>query len=159
MRGFTMLLVVYTHIEILCVGLSADTFTFNHTMTTFRMPLFFFISGWVMYKAKREWNSQEVRSFLRKKFMVQIIPTVFFMSLFIFSFNIPITKECFAVRKLGYWFTYMLFQYFVFYVITMLLVPKNLKGGKVEDVFVVAGALIISLISKFQSLKNFFLLL
>ena len=79
--------------------------------------------------------------------MVQIIPTVFFMGLFIYTFNKPLTKECFYERKLGYWFTYMLFQYFLFYVITMIIIPKKWKGGKVEDVIVMLVAIGLSALS------------
>ena len=145
MRGFTMLLVVYSHIVFL--GIHLHSFTFNHFFCVFRMPLFFFISGWVMYKASREWNLQEVKRFLGNKFMVQIIPTVFFLSLFIWVFHVTNTKQWFDVGKLGYWFTYTLFQYFLFYVLSVTLVPKKYKKTKVEDAIVIAIAILITFIS------------
>ena len=44
MRGFTMLLVVMFHVEWTFWG---SDYGYNSFIEVFRMPLFFFISGWV----------------------------------------------------------------------------------------------------------------
>ena len=66
MRGFTMLLVVYSHILVFSYentliydlhagGLNligageGNALTFNSLFVLFRMPLFFFISGFIIY--------------------------------------------------------------------------------------------------------------
>ena len=55
MRGFTMILVVYSHI--IFFGYNDDSIlSFNSFFVNFRMPLFLFISGWVLYKAGRVWD-------------------------------------------------------------------------------------------------------
>ena len=78
MRGLTMILVVYSHITFQCLG-NVDI-AFNDFFMRFRMPLFFFISGWVFFKAERIWEGKTIQSVLRKKFMVQIIPfSIFFL--------------------------------------------------------------------------------
>lgn len=49
LRGFGMILVVYQHI--LVIGLpEIGSSWLNDIIITFRMPLFFFISGYVSYK-------------------------------------------------------------------------------------------------------------
>ena len=45
MRGFTMILVVYSHICHFCFGDSL--LGFNAVFFLFRLPCFFFISGWL----------------------------------------------------------------------------------------------------------------
>ena len=77
MRGLTMLLVVYSHI--MYFGYSISDFTeinsFNAFIGLFRMPLFFFVSGFVLYKASQIWNLKDSAIFIAKKFKVQIITT------------------------------------------------------------------------------------
>lgn len=51
MRGFTMLLVVCAHVA--TYSYQTDLVTFHAAFSTFRMPLFFFISGFILYKASR----------------------------------------------------------------------------------------------------------
>lgn len=52
MRGFTMLLVVYSHILYFGYGplFMEHRTTFNDVFTIIYMPLFFFISGFVLYR-------------------------------------------------------------------------------------------------------------
>ena len=56
LRGFTMFMVVTNHIY----GFGFDTNTkysmFMSVCLLFRMPLFFFISGFLAYKASFSWN-------------------------------------------------------------------------------------------------------
>ena len=113
LRGVTMILVVYSHIAFWC--LDNVNLAYNDIFVRFRMPTFFFISGWVFYKVDRLWHKDTICSILKKKFMVQIIPFLFFMLLYVYIFNGPEYKTTFE-SKYGYWFTYSLFQYFVIYI-------------------------------------------
>ena len=80
--------------------------------------MFFLISGFVFYKAGISWNVQQIVSFLKKKIPVQLIgPLVFYI---IFA-HVVIKPDCFwsiftEHNKFGYWFTFMLFFYFVIYI-------------------------------------------
>lgn len=57
MRGFTIFLVVMTHVTIFGLGFyGSDTFSYREIAESFYMPLFFFISGFVLYKAGMEWS-------------------------------------------------------------------------------------------------------
>lgn len=116
MRGFTMLLVIYAHIELFSLNINyIETFTLNRVLILTRMPLFFFISGFILYKSTFLWNFSNTLNFLKKKFMVQIIPTTFFIFIYVICFNQNIKDLFFNPHKNGYWFTYTLFQYFIFY--------------------------------------------
>ena len=110
MRGFTMILVVFSHICHFCFGDS--TMGFNRIFFLFRLPCFFFISGWLFEPVAR-------RPFLpnvRHKFMVQIVPT------FIFLLLLAPPPEFFhqlGTLKGGYWFTFVLFEFFMLYMLSV----------------------------------------
>lgn len=108
MRGMTMILVVYAHICHFCLG--DATMGFNRIFFLFRQPCFFFISGWLFEPVCR-------RPFLanvRHKFMVQIVPTVIFLLLLAPP---PEFFHQLGTLKGGYWFTFVLFEFFVLYML------------------------------------------
>jgi len=108
MRGFTMILVVYSHICSLCLG---DMWMgWNDVFFLFRLPCFFFISGWLFEKTDRQWNYVSIKAIVHHKFMVQIVPT------FIFLLLLAPPPEFFSrlgATKGGYWFTFALFEFFL----------------------------------------------
>lgn len=117
MRGFTMILVVYSHVCHFCLGDSL--LGFNAVFILFRLPCFFFISGWLFETIAY----QPFWKVARRKMMVQLIPT------FVFLFLLAPPPEFFhqlGAFKGGYWFTFVLFEFFVFY---MLLVQLCRKWG------------------------------
>lgn len=114
MRGMAMIFVVYFHIA--AYGFGSYELGYNDIIERFRMPTFFFISGWLFYKAGRIWNGKTIRSMIKKKFMVQMIPTAIFMLLYLMMFNL-LDIGSFGSDKKGYWFTIVLFEYFVIYIL------------------------------------------
>ena len=104
MRGFTMILVVYSHILHFCYGDS--TMGFNTVLFLFRLPCFFFISGWLFDKA--------VWSAIPHKFMVQIVPTFTFLLLLAPP---PEFFHQLGALKGGYWFTFVLFEFFLIQIV------------------------------------------
>lgn len=53
LRGFTIILVIYAHVVFSSYGEnggSLESFSFNDIFLSFRMPLFFFISGFVFLR-------------------------------------------------------------------------------------------------------------
>lgn len=119
MRGFTMLLVVMYHVTHISFGMTDKLSSCQPFLVLFRMPLFFFVSGFLAYKASLEWTVSDLRKLLFKKFMVQTIPAFIFLCIsvlllhrhywdtFIGSLHSP--------TKGGYWFTWVLLQMFVLY--------------------------------------------
>ena len=67
LRGFTMLFVVYYHLEVCGLFIDSPAHGLNGFFRTFRMPLFFFISGFVAYKNNELWNLNNYKTKLIKK--------------------------------------------------------------------------------------------
>ena len=122
LRGMAMILVVYFHIA--AYGFGSYELGYNDIIERFRMPTFFFISGWLFYKAGRIWNRQAITGMIRKKFMVQIVPTAVFMLLYLTMFNL-LDINSFGSDKKGYWFTFVLFEYFVIYILAEALLNRH----------------------------------
>ena len=130
MRGFTMILVVYSHVCGFCLG--DRSMGFNDVLFLFRMPCFFFISGWLFYKADRQWNRQTVRQIVSRKFMVQILPTFIFLMLLITVHDGQSPMVFFSrlgATKGGYWFTFALFEFFILYILSVLVFRKRQSDG------------------------------
>lgn len=104
-----MILVVYSHVCGFCLG---DSWMgFNDVFFLFRLPCFFFISGWLF-------QPSEGRPFwpvTRHKLMVQIVPTVIFLLLLAPP---PLFFSRLGATKGGYWFTFALFEFFVLYLLS-----------------------------------------
>lgn len=130
LRGTAMILVVYFHIA--AYGFGSYELGYNDIIERFRMPTFFFISGWLFYKAGRIWDRQAIIGMIRKKFMVQIVPTTVFMLLYLTMFNL-LDISSFGSDKKGYWFTFVLFEYFVIYIlIEALFNRQNSTKGEIR---------------------------
>ena len=123
LRGFTMLLVVTNHVALKSFGMQIRWSAALQFFLLFRMPLFFFISGYLAYKASRVWNARTLGELSLKKLRVQIIPTVVFFLLFLAMvpttpFLDSLNEALASSMKAGYWFTlvllYMLLTFYLF---------------------------------------------
>ena len=132
-----MILVVSPHILVFgCSHSLGDDFSlggnnflsFNSLFVLFHMPLFFFISGFLLYKKDFEWNLQNMTLLITKKAKSLLIPTLFFLFIYTFITDASFI-DCFCKSsKWGYWFTVALFEYFVIYVLYRFIC--NLLGKK-----------------------------
>ena len=119
MRGFTMILVVANHVGAVAFEIPRGVSTSLQFLVLFRMPLFFFVSGFLAYKASLVWNLATFGQLVGKKLRVQIIPTTVF---FLLSAMI-LTKDMWATipewlkipTKGGFWFTIVLLYMFLIY--------------------------------------------
>lgn len=121
MRGFTMLLVVAYHVSINGYMETPKSSVYLSSFVLFRMPLFFFISGFFSYSAKVMWNARTLGTLVLKKTRVQLLPTIIFFSLFVVVSKPHFWQGCLAYlgdhMKGGYWFTYVLLLMFLIYYI------------------------------------------
>jgi fucose 4-O-acetylase-like acetyltransferase len=136
MRGFTMILVVYSHICSLCLG---DMWMgWNDVFFLFRLPCFFFISGWLFEHVGRQWDTITIKQTIRHKFMVQIVPTVIFLLILAPP---PLFFSRLGATKGGYWFTFLLFIFFVLHIF-LCWITKKMPARKQEVLMLLIAILI-----------------
>ena len=119
LRGFTMIMVVANHVAGMGFGEDWKHSSAIPFLLLFRMPLFFFISGFLAYKASQVWDLKNLGLLIVKKLHVQLIPTVvfFFMAMAILHKHFwPSVESSFhSAQKGGYWFTIALLYMFLIY--------------------------------------------
>lgn len=112
LRGFTMILVVFSHVMLFTFEIESSFI--NEVFMSFRMPLFFFISGFIGYKAGVEWTGKTWWTMSRKKLLVQLIPTFFFGLIYAYAYcKVDFIAFITNFNKLGYWFTIVLLEMFL----------------------------------------------
>lgn len=121
-----MVLVVFSH-----VSYTFDyPYGINLFFCTFRMPLFFFVSGFFAYKPLYLWDRFRIKDIIFRKIKVQIIGTSVFLTFFlIFMCNEVPDIDNFANPN-GYWFTYVLFRIFISY-ITFVFISKATHNNRI----------------------------
>lgn len=117
LRGATMILVVFAHVETFMLSIEPGSTLISALFLSFRMPLFFFISGFIAYKDNILWTIPFYINILSKKIRIQIIPTLFFGLLFTYLFKIGDAVDfIYDYHKFGYWFTISLLgMFFILY--------------------------------------------
>ena len=114
-----MILVVMYHVFTTGFSGNVQKGTAITFMMLFRMPTFFFISGFLAYKASAVWTGGYLGKMLWKKIKVQLIPTVVFLLAYLLLMRRqfwPAFEETMASpSKAGYWFCWGLLQMFVIY--------------------------------------------
>lgn len=145
LRGLTMLMVVYWHV--LVMSMNVTTYT-AMTLQLFRMPLFFFISGFFAYSFNFDRSKLEKR--LGNRWHKQLLPTFFiFLAYILFevgysgsftgageywgSFFTSLRENGLSEFKSGYWFTFVLVEVFcIFALVNYLLcrfkLSRNIQG-------------------------------
>lgn len=171
LRGFVMLLVVFQHVHSICFHITTPLSLF---FVTFRMPLFFFISGYIAYRLKPITTFADYQSLVLKKTRVQALPTIVFGLLFTIIGVQAAPGDLSAYRvvhpqlgyggmvqhfflsawKHGYWFTWTLLGIFlIYFTVTFLL--RRLPRGWVYAALVVisVGLFVYSPINSWPALS------
>ena len=125
LRGFTMVLVVANHVAGMGFGEEWKHSSAIPFLILFRMPLFFFVSGFLAYRVSQVWNLRNLGVLIGKKLRVQIIPTLVFFFLAMAILNrkfLPAVETSFhSPLKGGYWFTIaLLYMFLIYYVFAYL---------------------------------------
>lgn len=115
MRGIAILLVVFSHLEVFSYGvksIAGDPFT--SFITTFNMPLFFFISGMLADRSTEWWKQRTFIQLVKQKSIQLLVPTAVFYLLYCWYKTRPIS---FIITEgpCEYWFTIVLFEIFLIY--------------------------------------------
>jgi len=150
LRGATMLMVVYWHILTMAMKISSPA---AMTLQLFRMPLFFFISGFFAYSFF--YDKEKLRRRLDNRLHKQLIPTLIIFLAFIL-FDVVVSADFTGVTeffgslrdslvnnslsefKSGYWFTFVLVEVFViFALINFFLSQRNVSRRSQGLIFLV----------------------
>ena len=109
-----MILVVFAHVETFMLSIEPSSTFISHLFISFRMPLFFFISGYIAYKENVIWNISYYLNNITKKIRIQLIPTFIFGLLYTYLFSLgSIFDFINNYDKYGYWFTICLLGMFI----------------------------------------------
>lgn len=114
LRGFTMILVVFAHVETFgFFNFEYETFV-GRLFQSFRMPLFFFISGYISYKKDEKFSINTTLRLAARKIRVQITPTLIFGLAYTYLV-LRSTWDAFLYQpqKYGYWFTVSLLEMYL----------------------------------------------
>lgn len=143
MRGFTMILVVMFHVSTQSFCQLDNSSSSTPFLLLFRMPLFFFVSGFLVYKPTFEYSIKKYISLVAKKVRIQLLPTIIFFILCVSirHENIFVTMVEFlsTPAKGGYWFTWSLLHLFLFYYTIQIVLNKFSKSRKIkwDTVFII----------------------
>ncbi|MCD8304386.1 MAG: acyltransferase [Prevotellaceae bacterium] len=136
MRGFTMILVVYHHVVYYFLSNGAEEVTnFDSIIMSFRMPLFFFISG--LMACRLHVDSGWLREKCRRRLLEQFMPTVVVGVLYVLFIHHDLRNLLFDSAREGYWFTITLFEVFVCYAVVSYVLDRLKLNTLAKDLFFV----------------------
>lgn len=115
LRGLSMVLVVLAHVFLFMNPRHWDGSPVASVLMSFRMPLFFFVSGFFAFKAVDRWTRAVVSDIMVRKLRAQVLcATIFYM---LYQVVKGVSPLDFLTLGYGYfWFTIALFQMFTLYV-------------------------------------------
>ena len=154
MRGFSMIVVVLGHV-LLSMGIGGYSSFLSSVLLTFRMPLFFFVSGFFSYRLITWWNRERIADILKRKIQAQIICTIIFVS--VYQYVIGRIDWLFTGFG-GYWFTIVLFQMYLIYLL-LSLTSRLISRNIVIPSMVLLSVLFVALLVMFRGSSwawNFF---
>lgn len=143
MRGFSMILVVLGHVQG-ALGLASYDSTLSVILLTFRMPLFFFVSGYFSFRSLDWWNNGRIADIMTRKVKAQIISPIIFLSIYeILFFDHPSWWENgFG----GYWFTIALFQMYVIY-LALSIISQRMKRNLIFITMIIMSIMMIGILA------------
>ena len=124
-RGFAMLLVVYGHVNFFSFKITP----FIGTITgEIQMPLFFFISGYLVYKANARCSIKSTCARIWGKFKMLIVPAMVVGVSYSYLI-LGKSPHDFVMNhmKYGYWFPISLFSMFVVYELCKVICQNKIK--------------------------------
>lgn len=115
MRCFTIFLVVLSHVAMFCVNRGQTFSLISEYCDQVMNQLFFLVSGFVIYKGGIVWNKEYIASFFKKRITVLLLFPLLFFVVYMHVNGYDVLDGFFHEPKHGYWYTYTLFIFLVFY--------------------------------------------
>lgn len=153
LRGLAMILVVFGHVEMTSFGFGSPAVTDTGSfITAFHLPLFFWLSGFLSYKANIKWNSATLLKISIDKALFLLVPALVLGIIYTYThLNTDFYSFITHNGKLGYWFTIALFEIFlILYTSNTILYspnPKTHRKRMLIALIVISGVLFISKIA------------
>lgn len=151
LRGLGIILVVYYHIFAYYLH---ETTVINEFFLLWRMPLFFFISGFFSFSLG--YDIEKFRKRTGNRLMKQLYPTLIVCVLYTFTLVLlypengikeTVLHTIYDPAKRGYWFTYALVQVFILFAVLLYVLDRyNASRQKKGVVFLLIIALSILMI-------------
>lgn len=127
LRGFTMLLVLFSHLYI------PNITPLNKCFVLFRMPLFFFVSGFISMRREQAWELPNLVTRVGGKVRTMVVSAIGVGLIYAMVCNaFPITNFFTHPYKMGYWFTLALFNMLVVYYVARYLHARR-RGSSVQS--------------------------
>lgn len=122
LRGFAIFMVVYSHVVFHTFDMHT---TLSEIISTIHMPLFFFISGTVINKWSISSYSEYIHIILNKVVSWLVVPIIIGGVYSWLILDKSFLYYVMDIMKYGYWFTISLFQIYVLFLTTVLIVNKS----------------------------------
>lgn len=115
-----MVSVVMVHVLVSGFGLNPNQSALAILRGTFTLPLFFFVSGFFLYRRPAEWDDARILHALRVRGMALVGGTALFATLFFLVMKRP-DPLCWLHYGdfVEYWYTISLFQIFIWYLVAV----------------------------------------
>ncbi len=133
MRGITMIVLVIEHVLVFCFGKGVDMPTLTTYLNVIMLPSFFFVSGFVSYKKNGKLNCSSTVKKIGNRFRRLIIPTFIFFLCYVYAKRLNLQEALLSNMKAGYWFTYVLFEFLLFYFFIRLISSR--MHDRLKDIF------------------------
>lgn len=124
LRGLAIFLVVYCHVASISLGIPEGIGSTNDTVSLLHLPLFFFLSGFLMFREDRFQKLKPSWKYLVRKAGELVIPALFFVTLFALWMHRSAESILFSQFKGGYWFTFFLFLFILLYALFSLALKR-----------------------------------
>lgn len=141
MRGVAMLMVVIYHVSLY---FHSDNIITKIINVQLELPLFFFISGFFAERMV----AHGFKKAMIDKLLHLVVPTLLMMSLFCWVMNLDFFEGLQKRLKEGYWFTLVLFEFIIVYLVVSWFGKKlHINSQKVRIIHLLSGILLIYIAS------------
>jgi len=147
LRGMLMILVVMGHVDNILFWPGYDL-AFDDVLQEVRMPLFFFISGFLAYSS--DYTRQLFTNRTYNRVLCQLYPTVIFFIAYCLYTGVPIKSGIKDPHKDGYWFTYVVFVHFYILAVSCLAMSR-MKLSIAAKRLVMAAAAMMAILLLYKS--------
>lgn len=143
-----ILLVINGHVQLYGMNISVYDSIPSLMLYTFNMPLFFFISGYLVFKENSIGKASELKK-IGSKFLFLVLPAFIFYSIYVIKQGgaiLDFIKHGFG----GYWFTFSLFEMFLIYYLVNYISKTRVTLFTILIILSILGVCYLSVFSEYE---------